>query len=256
MTSLNRPARLNRALLSILGLVLVGSGGLAIALHFGNVPMLPASSPLVPGTDAPPVWSLYVTVAVCVVVGLLALRWLVAQLARKPKSHTWRMENDPDRAAHRTGRQHRDRSVPGRNPRLPWCPRHVRNAGRYQAIPRPRPSHHHRTRRQPHRHPGTARQPRPTATAPSPGPRHAPGHGGIPIHRQNPRTRPLNPEYSHPRELGVTIATKAFRRLWRRKRYPSLPNDELSPGISVRPPHREVMDLLLPTRPPQESSCW
>ncbi|GAA1672192.1 hypothetical protein GCM10009765_21970 [Fodinicola feengrottensis] len=97
MTSLNRPARLNRALLSILGLVLVGSGGLAIALHFGNVPMLPASSPLVPGTDAPPVWSLYVTVAVCVVVGLLALRWLVAQLARKPKSHTWRMENDPDR---------------------------------------------------------------------------------------------------------------------------------------------------------------
>ncbi|MEU0535774.1 alkaline shock response membrane anchor protein AmaP [Amycolatopsis tolypomycina] len=95
MTSLNRPARLNRALLALVGLVLLAAGGFAVATHFGAVRVLAPDSPLVPGTATPPTWTLYVTAAVAVVLGLLLLRWLLAQLARKPKSHTWRFESDP-----------------------------------------------------------------------------------------------------------------------------------------------------------------
>ena len=95
MTSLNRPARLNRSLLAIIGVTLLTGGAFAMAASVGWLPVDP-STPLVPGTDLPPTWTLYAVAGVAVVVALLCLRWLAAQLTRKPKTHTWQIGNDPD----------------------------------------------------------------------------------------------------------------------------------------------------------------
>lgn len=97
MTSLNRPARLNRTLLLLIGLVLLAAGGFALATHFGRVNLVQPESPLVPGTGTPPTWVLYVAAAAAVVLGLLVLRWLVAQLSRAPKTHTWRFDTEAGR---------------------------------------------------------------------------------------------------------------------------------------------------------------
>lgn len=42
----------------------------------------------------PPGWVWYAVAGAAVVVGLLALRWLIAQPVRKPKSHTWRFDQE------------------------------------------------------------------------------------------------------------------------------------------------------------------
>ncbi len=94
MTDLNRPARLNRTLLILTGLVLLAAGLFAVGTHFGRIPLLGPDSALVPGTEPPPAWAWYVVAGVAVVAGLLALRWLVAQPVRKPKSRTWRFDQD------------------------------------------------------------------------------------------------------------------------------------------------------------------
>jgi hypothetical protein len=96
MTGQNRPARLNRTLLALLGLLLLAAGGVAVAAHFGKLAALAPDAALVPGTGNPPTWALYVTAVAAIVLGLLVLRWLLAQLARRPKTHTWRFESDPD----------------------------------------------------------------------------------------------------------------------------------------------------------------
>ncbi|MEC3982532.1 alkaline shock response membrane anchor protein AmaP [Amycolatopsis sp. H20-H5] len=96
MTSLNRPARLNRGLLTFFGIVLLAAGAFAVATHFGKLTVLKPDATLVPGTATPPTWALYVAAAVAVVLGLVVLRWLLAQLTRKPKTRTWRFEADPD----------------------------------------------------------------------------------------------------------------------------------------------------------------
>ncbi|MET8846033.1 alkaline shock response membrane anchor protein AmaP [Amycolatopsis sp. NPDC004625] len=97
MSSLNRPARLNRALLTLIGLILLAAGGFAVATHFGKLRLLAPDTPLVPGTARPPGWVWYVIAASAVISGLLLLRWLGAQLARNPKTHTWRFGTEPDR---------------------------------------------------------------------------------------------------------------------------------------------------------------
>lgn len=93
MTSLNRPSRLNRGLLAIVGVTLVAGGGLAMAAGIGMLPVDPAST-LAPGTALPPTWALYAVTAVTVLLAVLCLCWLGAQLARKPKTHTWHVEDD------------------------------------------------------------------------------------------------------------------------------------------------------------------
>ncbi|ALG06043.1 hypothetical protein [Kibdelosporangium phytohabitans] len=86
MSSLNRPARLNRSVLALCGLVLLAAGGFAVFAYF-----MRWSRPLVPGTALPPTWVLVVTAAAAVIIGLLCVGWLGAQLNRKPKTTTWRL---------------------------------------------------------------------------------------------------------------------------------------------------------------------
>ncbi|MFJ7213490.1 alkaline shock response membrane anchor protein AmaP [Amycolatopsis sp. NPDC098790] len=97
MTNLNRPARLNRVVLGLLGLVLLAAGGFAVATHFGRLRVVDPASALVPGTAGPPTWVLYAAAAVAVLLGFLALRWILAQLARRPPTRTWRFDTDPAR---------------------------------------------------------------------------------------------------------------------------------------------------------------
>jgi hypothetical protein len=97
MTNLNRPARLNRGLLAVVGLLLLAAGGFAVATYFGALTLVKPDSPLVPAVGDPPTLALYATTVAAVVIGLLTLRWVLAQLARKSKTHTWHFEQDPDR---------------------------------------------------------------------------------------------------------------------------------------------------------------
>jgi hypothetical protein len=101
MSSPNRPARLNRSLLALLGLVLTAAGGFVLALGFGLLgdvlPSLAPTAPVItPRTGVQP-WVPYLAVAATVVVGLLCLRWLVAQALRRPKTGTWRLHRDQAR---------------------------------------------------------------------------------------------------------------------------------------------------------------
>ncbi|MGW0556706.1 hypothetical protein ACWDZ6_21290 [Streptomyces sp. NPDC002926] len=99
MTSLNRPARLNRTLLAVFGVLLLGSGSFALAAHFGQLTFLDSGATLIPAATNPPTWVLWVTATTAVIVGLLILRWLAAQLARRPKTHTWHFEQNPDQGS-------------------------------------------------------------------------------------------------------------------------------------------------------------
>ncbi|WNV88449.1 alkaline shock response membrane anchor protein AmaP [Umezawaea sp. Da 62-37] len=89
---MNRPARLNRTLLTLLGLLALAAGGFALAIHFSVLHLFPSTDPLLP-TTTPTTPILYVTAAVSVIIGLLCLRWLIAQLARTPKTQTWQLES-------------------------------------------------------------------------------------------------------------------------------------------------------------------
>jgi hypothetical protein len=83
MKSVNRPARLNRSLLALLGIVLLAAGGVTAVIHWGKF------SGVKPGASV-----LYTVAAAAVVVGLLCLRWLAAQLATRPKARIWQLEHD------------------------------------------------------------------------------------------------------------------------------------------------------------------
>lgn len=92
MAYANRPARLNRTLLALLGVVLVAAGALALAAYYGWLGWVDTATPLVPGTAAPPAWVFWLVITGAVVLGLLCLRWLLAQFFRMPKPVAWRME--------------------------------------------------------------------------------------------------------------------------------------------------------------------
>ncbi|GAA4921898.1 hypothetical protein EV188_1169 [Actinomycetospora succinea] len=99
MASPNRPARLNRSLLLLIAIVLLAAAAFTLLLGFGVLAGLGVTSPepgspLTAASPAPPTWVAYVTIVVAVAVGLLCVRWLVAQTIRKPSSGTWRLEND------------------------------------------------------------------------------------------------------------------------------------------------------------------
>jgi hypothetical protein len=96
----NRPARLNRIVLALLGLVLLLAGAfvllvgsrataVAAALHVA------ADVPLLPRNPHPPEWLPWAGAVAAVVVGLAALRWLTAQAARVPPGAEWQLADNP-----------------------------------------------------------------------------------------------------------------------------------------------------------------
>lgn len=98
----NRPARLNRALLTLIGLVLILAGAYVLLRSLGvlaRLALLPAQDPaatLLPADIDVAGWVPYVVIAGAVVVGLLCLRWLVAQTRRRTTGETWRLHADGD----------------------------------------------------------------------------------------------------------------------------------------------------------------
>ena len=94
--SRNRPARLNRALLAALGLLLLAAGGFALVLHFGWWRPLNPDTPLIPAVGSPSTVALSATAAAAIVVGLLCLRWLAAQLLTRTPARVLRFERDID----------------------------------------------------------------------------------------------------------------------------------------------------------------
>ncbi|MFI5716125.1 alkaline shock response membrane anchor protein AmaP [Nocardia sp. NPDC051750] len=94
MTYANRPARLNRIVLALLGVALLTAGVLALAAYSGRLGWTDTETPLVPGTAAPPGWVFWLVITAATLLALLCLRWLVAQLHRMPKPVSWRMEAD------------------------------------------------------------------------------------------------------------------------------------------------------------------
>ncbi|MFP5071878.1 alkaline shock response membrane anchor protein AmaP [Pseudonocardia nantongensis] len=93
MASANPPARLNRTLLLLLGAVLLVAGAAGLALGLAPVravfQALDPAAPLLPPAPDPPGWMPWAATAAAVVVGLLALRWLLAQVRRRPRTRTW-----------------------------------------------------------------------------------------------------------------------------------------------------------------------
>ncbi len=95
MASPNRPARLNRTLLLLVAIVLLAAAAFTLLSASGVLGLVAADEALTPESLSPPTWVAYVTVVVAVVVGLLALRWLLAQTQRRARTGTWRLEDDP-----------------------------------------------------------------------------------------------------------------------------------------------------------------
>ncbi|GLZ48919.1 hypothetical protein Acsp06_51040 [Actinomycetospora sp. NBRC 106375] len=100
MASPNRPARLNHTLLLLVAIVLLAAAAFALLLGSGVLAGLGMNSPgeaspLTPATLSPPTWVAYLAIVVAIVVGMLCLRWLIAQTIRKPATGTWRLESDP-----------------------------------------------------------------------------------------------------------------------------------------------------------------
>ncbi|MEV0248963.1 alkaline shock response membrane anchor protein AmaP [Nocardia sp. NPDC050712] len=91
MSAADRPARLNRSVLGLLGLLCTVGGGLVVAAYFGAFGIDRGSS-LTPGTAEPPRWVLYLVAAGAVVLALLVLRWLAAQFIRLPRPSRWQLD--------------------------------------------------------------------------------------------------------------------------------------------------------------------
>jgi hypothetical protein len=93
----NRPARLNRTVLTLLGMLCLAAGAVVLlggtGLLGSRLPV-PAYAPLLPPGPALPEWGAAVVAAVAIVIGLLALRWLIAQTIRRPASSSWQLSPD------------------------------------------------------------------------------------------------------------------------------------------------------------------
>jgi hypothetical protein len=93
----NRPARLNRALLFTVGLILLAAGAFELGTRFGVIHLVPRSQELTFISTHPPRWVAYTALAVAVVAGLAAVRWLAAQFRRRPRPTSWRLAATPGR---------------------------------------------------------------------------------------------------------------------------------------------------------------
>ncbi len=99
MPSPNRPARLNRTLLVLIGLVVLVGGVFVIALDAGLLALWPRTAPVLPSVPSAGGWVPWAAAVVAILIGLLCLRWLLAQTIRRPKTGTWTLTEDPARGA-------------------------------------------------------------------------------------------------------------------------------------------------------------
>jgi len=96
----NRPARLNRTVLALLGLLLLLAGAFVLLVGSGAITAVAAGlsvatdKPLLPLQPDVPAWLPWAGVAAAVVVGLAALGWLVAQAVRVPPGANWQLADD------------------------------------------------------------------------------------------------------------------------------------------------------------------
>ena len=108
----NRPARLNRTVLSLLGLLCLAAGGIVLLVGTGLLgDLLPvlADAPLLPPGLVLAGWVPAAVAAVAIIIGLLALRWLIAQTTRRPASSNWQLSPDTS-----TGTTHIDSDAAAR----------------------------------------------------------------------------------------------------------------------------------------------
>ena len=105
MASANRPARLNRFLLFVVAVVLLLAAAFALLTGFGVLPLLRRDQAISAPSLSLPTWASWVAVVVAVIIGLLCLRWLLAQTLRSPKTGTWNLASDPSSGATRIDAQ-------------------------------------------------------------------------------------------------------------------------------------------------------
>jgi hypothetical protein len=95
MKTPNRPARLNRALLAITGVLLLAAGAFELTAGSGLIRQVGKDQALTFLGDRPQDWVRYAVLAAAIVIGLAALRWLAAQAARRPRTSLWRLTAGP-----------------------------------------------------------------------------------------------------------------------------------------------------------------
>lgn len=93
--NVNRPARLNRVLIGLVGLVVLVGGAFVLGTGLGVLHWLPADGTVLPAGRRLLSWVPWVGAVAAIVVGLLCVRWLAAQAARRPRTRTWSLEADP-----------------------------------------------------------------------------------------------------------------------------------------------------------------
>jgi hypothetical protein len=98
----NRPGRLNRTVLAILGVIALGAGVVVLLVGTGLLRPLvriPATAPLITPDTSPPWWTPWTVAAAAIIVALLSLRWLVAQAVRRPQASSWQVAPDTSAGA-------------------------------------------------------------------------------------------------------------------------------------------------------------
>lgn len=91
----NRPARLNRVVLAILGVLTLAAGVVVLLLGAGVLgALVPAGAPILAANAALQPWVPWAVTAGASIVALLSLRWLVAQAIRRPGSSDWQLAPD------------------------------------------------------------------------------------------------------------------------------------------------------------------
>ncbi len=85
----NPPARLNRSLLALAGVVLLAGAALVLGIATERLSLAPASAPLLPAGTTLPSWGVWGAAVAGVVVGLAGLGWLAAQARRRPTGVPW-----------------------------------------------------------------------------------------------------------------------------------------------------------------------
>lgn len=89
MAATNPPARLNRSLLALAGLVLLAGAAVVLGIATGRLALAAASAPLLRAGTTLPTWGVWIAAIAGVVVGLAGLRWLAAQARRRPAGVPW-----------------------------------------------------------------------------------------------------------------------------------------------------------------------